>query len=157
MRLVWLIALVFAFGQSRITLKQIRECYYRAVKEKSEAIYLRRTLDTVSESSSPQLVCYKGAAEMINARYVINPITKMVFFTKGKGLIESSIFRDTSCLELRFVRFTIQHNLPAFLNYRQNMKQDSFMIAQNLLRLSDQDLKVRIRDYFARLKAGIKN
>jgi hypothetical protein len=58
---------------------------------------------------------------------------------------------------LRFVRFTIQHNLPAFLNYRQNMKQDSFMIAQNLLRLSDQDLKVRIRDYFARLKAGIKN
>ncbi|HVW12362.1 MAG TPA: hypothetical protein VHB54_00980 [Mucilaginibacter sp.] len=157
MRLAALI-LISAFSlQANVFLHQVREAYFKAASNKDESVRLNRLLDTVGENSSPVMLCYKGAAKMLKARYSVNPLTKMSFFNKGKDLIEHSISRDTACVESRFIRFTIQRNLPGFLGYGKNIKQDSSMIAGRLQELTDNDLKSRIDNYFKQLKAALKH
>ncbi|MBS1521919.1 MAG: hypothetical protein JST50_13035 [Bacteroidetes bacterium] len=150
--------LLSTFGlQAKLSLKQVREAYFRAATSKDESSRLSHLLDTVGEKSDPVILCYKGAAEMLKAKYAVNPFAKMSWFNKGRDLIERSILRDTSCVESRFVRFTIQRNLPGFLGYDQNIRKDSSMIAERLQSMADTDLRSRIGHYFTRLSAGIKN
>lgn len=156
MRTTALIILSMFSIQTNITTLQIREAYFKSAESKDEAVRLNRLLDTIGENSSAVILCYKGAAEMLKAKYAFNPFTKMSFFNKGKELIERSIARDTSCIESRFVRFTIQCNLPGFLGYNKNIRSDSTMIANGLPGLTDNDLKSRINNYFKRLSGGIK-
>lgn len=156
MKVMGIIALIFCFWQTEVTIRPIRESYLKAAQDKNEALHFRQLLDSVRETSAPVLVCYKGAAKMLDARYSVNPFTKMSSFNKGKALIEQSILRDTSCVESRFIRFTIQRNLPGFLGYSENIKQDSCMIAGHLSTLTDQDLKNRITNYFELLRTGFK-
>jgi hypothetical protein len=143
--------------QASLSLQQVREAYFKAASNRDESVRLSHLLDTVSENSNPVMLCYKGAAEMLKARFAVNPFTKMAFFNKGRDLIERSIWRDTSIVESRFVRFTIQRNLPFFLGYHQHIAKDSTMIACRLQMLTDTDLRNRIDHYFKLLKAGTKN
>ena len=41
------------------------------------------------------------------------------YFNKGKALLESSIQNNSSSIELRFLRYSIQVNLPRILLYYQ--------------------------------------
>ncbi len=157
MRMAALIFLSAFTSQATLSLKQLRETYFRAATSKDESARLSRLLDTAGEKSDPVILCYKGAAEMLKARYAVNPFAKMSLFNKGKDLIERSISRDTSCVESRFVRFTIQRNLPGFLGYNRNIARDSCMIANRIQNLEDIDLRNRIDHYFKRLGAGLKN
>ncbi|MGN6180304.1 MAG: hypothetical protein ACTHNW_14045 [Mucilaginibacter sp.] len=153
-------ALVFVsiFGlQANLSVPQLREAYFKAAVNKDELVRLNHLLDTVGEHADQVILCYKGAAEMLKARYSVNPFKKMSFFNTGRNIIERSILKDTSCIEPRFVRFTIQHNLPGFLGYNQNIAQDSSFIANRAQRLTDTDLRNRIDNYFKRLKGGAKS
>jgi hypothetical protein len=93
---------------------------------------------------------------MLKAKYESNPFTKLSYFNEGKDLIERSILRDPNNIELRYIRFTIQRNLPGFLNYDQDIFRDSITVAKQVRYLKDVDLKNRITNYFNRLKKGIK-
>ena len=93
------------------------------------------------------LTGYKGAAIMMEANHVFNPITKLSRFKKGKGLIENAIKKDISNLELRYIRLTIQTNVPSFLGYSNAIEADKKIIIQQLSELKDKDLRNRIVNY----------
>lgn len=148
--------LLLACQQHVLTVKQIREIYFKAAVNKNEVRKLGKLLDTVGMHSPPVLICYKGAADMLQARYAFDPFRKLQYFKRGRALIERSVALDTSCIESRFIRLTIQYNLPAFLNYNQNIYQDSCMVANNVLTLNDEDLKVKINTYLSGLHVAPK-
>ena len=77
-------------------------------------------------------------------------INKLSAFGKGKQLIENGIAADTNNVESRFIRYSIQRNLPGVLNYRDKLWNDSLMMAQRLDTLKDQDLKKRIINFMKR-------
>ena len=125
-------------------IQKVKSLFEAAAHSKDAADQLVKLLSATNQSSPPLLVCYKGAAEMMKARYEFNPIHKFKSFRKGKFLIEQAVKEDPDNTEIRFLRFAIQTNLPAFLNYNDNIQEDKKYLLDNLQTTKDNKLKQNI-------------
>ena len=85
MKLTGMFVLVCSICQVASITLQIRQAYFKAALDRSAFVELKRLLEAVRDSSPPLLGCYKGAAEMLDARYCVNPLNKMGSFMKGKN------------------------------------------------------------------------
>lgn len=106
-------------------------------------------------SENRLLLGYKGAVEMGMARHASNPFKKMGYFSKGKEHLDDAINRDTADIELRFLRLTIQVNLPSFLGYSGNIESDKTYVLKNLEATKNQEFITRVRNFISHAeKAG---
>jgi hypothetical protein len=150
--LVW-ICLLYMHTSQTFDMNRIRSLYRSAPTAKQDAIQLQDLLKGVNNNTAvPVLVCYKGASEMIQAKYAFNPFTKWEKFSKGKQLLQQAISRDTLDLEMRFIRFSIQSNLPGFLGYHDELNTDKRFLAENTKKTKDPELKKMISNYLNTLK-----
>ncbi|WP_295676229.1 hypothetical protein [uncultured Mucilaginibacter sp.] len=137
-------------GVQTIDLSTIRHLYQRAPVIKQDAWQLNRLMLQVdSNTDAPVLLCYKGANEMIQAKYSLNPIIKLEKFNRGKELITKALNRDTLSLEMRFIRYSIQSNLPAFLGFHDEMYTDKRFLLDNVKISNDPELKEMIFNYLS--------
>ena len=121
--------------------------------ETCESIYAQFELTDVT--SNRLLLGYKGAVEMGMARHASNPFKKMGFFSKGKEHLDNAINQDTSDIELRFLRLTIQVNLPSFLGYSSNIESDKNYVMNNLEATENSLFITRVRNFISHAeKAG---
>jgi hypothetical protein len=149
--LVWLFLLrLGANAAHNVDINKVRMLYQRAPEIKRDAIQLNRLMLQVdSGKDAPVLVCYKGANEMIQAKYAFSPVNKFEKFNKGKELIKKAISRDTVNLEIRFIRYTIQSNLPTFLGYHDELDTDKRFMLYNTRNCKDPELKKIIFNYLS--------
>lgn len=124
-------------------LPQIRTAYQLASSDESTAKKLLQQLE-VHPSMSPTFLGYKGAVTMMMAKFQLNPLNKLDYFNNGKSMLEAAIRKDEDNLELIFIRFSVQSNTPAFLNYNQNLNRDKYFLLANVKEEKDKDLKNRI-------------
>lgn len=128
-------------------LSTLRKLYYRAAVESSASTSLSKELKSVGPDSAPILLCYKGAAFMMEAKYAFNPITKLSRFSKGKKAIEEAIAKEPSNMEMRFIRFSIQTNLPGFLGYQGHIDSDKKKLLAGVANVTDKVLRENITAY----------
>ncbi|MES2454732.1 MAG: hypothetical protein V4594_04295 [Bacteroidota bacterium] len=133
-------------------LTEIRSLYDQSASSKTAARQLLEMLTKLDLQSDPLMVCYKGAAEMIQAKYAFSPISKLSSFRKGKLLIENAIARDRDGIEMRYLRFTIQTNLPGFLGYSGEIENDKQFLLKKLDVVNDKVLKNNIITYLSASK-----
>ncbi|MDN3584630.1 hypothetical protein [Mucilaginibacter flavus] len=132
-----------------INLSDVRNLYCHAALVKQDAQQLSRLLIKVDSNAEPVLFCYKGANEMISARYSLNPVSKLEKFSKGKQMMITAINRDTLNLEMRFIRYSIQSNLPAFLGYHEELNGDKRFLTENISKSNDSELRQMINNYLS--------
>jgi hypothetical protein len=150
--LIWLLLLPFsAFAIQTPDLHHIRAWYQRAAAVKHDAAQLNKLLLQVDSNALPVIVCYKGANEMIQAKYTLNPLAKLNRFNRGKELIQKAFSRDTLNLEIRFIRYAIQSNLPAFLGYHEELNKDKRFLLDNTKASQDPELQEMIFNYLSGL------
>jgi len=125
----------------------IRNAYADAAKNKKGLQRLQQILKNVSARNTQVIRCYQGAATMMDARYSINPFSKLSAFSKGREMIEKALISDSAGIECNFIRYGIQRNVPAMLNYHDQLTNDSLAIVKGLDTLHDEDLKKRIIAY----------
>lgn len=130
-------------------LREIKSLFEAAVHSKDSADRLLKILSGIGPSSPPLFICYKGAAEMMRCRYGLNPIHKFRRFKKGKSLIEEAVKKEPDNPEIRFVRFAIQTNIPAFLNYNDHITKDKKYLLDNVKTIKDKKLKQDILAYLS--------
>lgn len=128
-------------------LKEIRDLYRKAPVDKTAAKALDRKMLPVDSNAAPVLFCYKGANEMVQAKYALNPVVKLEKFNRGKAWITQALKRDSLDLEMHFIRFSIQGNLPAFLGYRDDISGDKKFLLLHIKDCRDSDLKKMVIDY----------
>ncbi|HRX29987.1 MAG TPA: hypothetical protein P5235_11410 [Saprospiraceae bacterium] len=75
---------------------------------------------------------YIASATMMKAQYTFLPNKKWSYFIKGKKIIENTIASHPENLELRYIRYLIQSNIPSFLGYKSNIDEDLEYISSNL-------------------------
>ncbi|RYE41521.1 MAG: hypothetical protein EOP48_23905 [Sphingobacteriales bacterium] len=132
---------------------EVRNLYHKAATSKKSWTQLSKLLSPVDNKSSALLVCYKGAADMMEAKYVINPWSKLNSFRAGKKLIEEAVKRDSKNMEIRFLRYSVQTNLPSFLDYNDDIDADKSFLIKNLYKMEDKTLKNSIIQYLSVTKA----
>ena len=121
-------------------LLEIRRLYVSTAITKDSLAKLTAIVNNISSIDLPILCCYKGAVKMIQAKYAVNPFSRFADFKKGRTLIEAAIARDTTCFEMRYLRLSIQMNLPTFLGYHDNIRADSSFLRAHIYDQTDKQL-----------------
>lgn len=142
-------ALTFANDSDMV---KLRGLYYKAASNKEDAVSFYNYLKNNPGINSGVFSAYSGMSYMIRANYAFNPYNKLSFFIKGKDKLETSIENNPHVVELRFLRYCIQTNAPAFLGYNSKIKEDKTYLLIGYPLLKDDDLKNRIKEYMASSK-----
>jgi len=75
---------------------------------------------------------YLAAMYLFKSRYVFFPTTKYKYFKKGKQKLDDLIKNNPKNIELRYLRFVFQHQIPKFLNYNKNINEDFLIFKANI-------------------------
>lgn len=151
-----ILSILLSFTTSRAAnpnLSELRNLLSKAPNSKSSWIEMAKLLAEVDNKSPAVLVCYKGVSNMMEAKYVISPWSKLSSFKKGKKLIEEAVKKDARNLEIRFLRYSVQTNIPAFLDYNDDKESDKQFILANVGNTKDKELKNNIVQYLRATKA----
>lgn len=143
--------LVLILNTTLVNLIEVRNLYEVAANNKTANTKLIKLLADVKIDNA-LLTGYKGAAIMMEANHVFNPITKLSRFKKGKQLLEYAIKLDGTNVELRYIRLTIQTNVPSILGYSNAIEIDKKVIMNELELLKDKDLRNRMISYLTQAK-----
>lgn len=121
-------------------MKEVRALYKEAANNENACEKLIEISDGSANESS-LILGYKASGMLLMAKHVFNPLSKMTYFKKGKQMLEKAITSDKNDIELRFLRFTAQTNMPFFLGYSGNIESDKEFILYSLSKIKDIQLK----------------
>lgn len=117
------------------TVNQIRKLFYEAVDSEDKLEELENFFSTSFTEKAliyhPTLLAYTGAIDALKAKHAFNPFTKFSMVISSLNTLERAVNREPNNLEIRFIRFSILHNLPGFLGYGNERRDDiSVIVAQ---------------------------
>jgi hypothetical protein len=113
------------------SLDSLRKLYFEEWVGKCGAEKLVANTEHFDENTSPLFKAYRGAGLATTSNCTSWPLKKISRFRDGKALIEEAVSLKPEDLEVRFLRFTIQRNIPAFLGY-DNVEEDRKFIMERL-------------------------
>ena len=120
--------LVFTFVNNDCTdMNTIRKAYHEVVSEKDLNNFIKLLESRTCEEIEP----YIASSIMQKSEHAF--ITKkMKYFKEGKERLESFITKNPNNVEAKYIRYLIQKEIPSFLNYKENIAQDSLFIVENI-------------------------
>ncbi len=84
--------------------------------------------DKISTLDNPTIIGYKAMSYFMLSKHLINPYYKLDNFKKGKYYIDKAISLDSNNIELIFLRYCVQINVPRVLKYSSNITKDKIKI-----------------------------
>lgn len=138
-----------SFAQQSL-LDSIRKNIVEIFTAEDVCVSMFNAFERADVSDNSLLLGYKGAIELGMARHNTNPFKKMSFFSDGKKHLEEAIATDRENIELRFLRLTIQVNLPTFLGYSDDIQSDKAFVLNHLEEANSESFKTRVRNFVKR-------
>lgn len=117
-----LMVITVAFGQS-IDRHQLRMYYIDATQRKSALDSLTARLENIS-TRTPCEESYLGGCYALGTQQVDGNWAKLKLVYKAKNCLNHAVERDPKDTELRFLRFMLEHFLPAFLGLNKHISED---------------------------------
>ena len=117
----------------------VRELYLSAYINEDSCNNLGEKLNSIENNKEILLKGYQGCFYFIKCKFINNPIEKLIYFRKGKKLLETAIKEDPKSVELKFLRYSIQKNLPRFLSYHDNLEKDLNFVNENITSISNKE------------------
>lgn len=113
-----------------VTVDAFRREYQQCFKDSATCsrIYKKAEKSTANDVLSN---AYHGAITAAMANHSKDKKEKLSLFNSGKKLLEQAIASDTSNIETRFLRFSIQTNCPKALGYNKQINSDKLYILNN--------------------------
>lgn len=129
-----------------ITVDALRRSYQQVETDSTTCSKLYKRISNSTDSDNI-IIAYKGAITASMANFSTDKKEKLNLFNSGKKLLEQSIAKDSSNIETRFLRFTIQSKAPKALGYNKNLKSDKAFILKNYAGLNNLALKRMITSF----------
>lgn len=108
----------------------LRELFFASDSEVEVAVFAK--VSAKQNQTMPINLAYTGVSAAMQAEYASGPWNKLRFFNDGKKALEKAISMDPFNPEIRFLRFSIQSNIPALLMYSGDLDKDLLLIEQYL-------------------------
>ena len=139
--------LLMTFESEGYTMQEIRELFHESEKTEEAAKKMLVLLKDVDSNDQPIKIAYKGMAYIMLSKHAFNPINKLKYFNLGKDFLENAISKDQNDMELRFLRYAVQINVPFFLNYNSSIKKDKKLVFDGIPELKDLSVKKIVIDF----------
>ncbi len=138
MKSILLILLVNFSGYNN-DIDTIRKLYLSAYLSEDNCDRFRSNISNTEKNKNTILIQgYKGCFYFIKCKFTNNPLKKLKYFDKGRELLESAIKKAPESVELKFLRYSIQKNLPKFLLYYENIEKDLNFVRKNISNIKDE-------------------
>ena len=140
MKAILLIILLHLTGYNN-DIDIIRKLYLSSYTSEANCNTLGKKLNTLEGNTSILIKGYEGCFYFMKCKFINSPIDKLIYFKKGKKLLETAIEKDPKSVELRFLRYSIQKNLPKFLLYNHNLEKDLNFVNENIKTINDKEVQ----------------
>ncbi|MBE9584958.1 hypothetical protein IM792_10910 [Mucilaginibacter sp. JRF] len=109
----------------------IRKHLITALKSSKTTDSLYDKLDAVKHKNA-LITGYLGTLQALKAVHAWNPITKLKYLNAAEKTYAEAVAADPHNIEIRFMRFSVEHNVPGFLGFRKNIDDDRKTIIEQL-------------------------
>lgn len=135
----FLTAFIFLFATSvsfsmlnqKTDISELRKQMLRAINSPKVTDSLYNNLQKTNQKV-PLVMAYFGALEALKAKDSWNPYNKIKFLNLSNKTVLQAINASPNDMEIRFVRFSIQTNLPHFLGLNKDLDSDKNQILHQL-------------------------
>lgn len=136
MKKLILLALLIIFSKfiwANNDVETLRKIFLSATNDahKAKALYLY--FDKKETINSPVELAYKGATTALMAKFTMGPFTKLKYVNNGLEILNNAVKNDSENYEIRYLRFSVERNLPSILNSSKNIEQDVAFILNYLI------------------------
>ncbi|MFD2245671.1 tetratricopeptide repeat protein [Pontibacter ruber] len=121
----------FADNTTRYKITELRGQYLEASKSSEAAKEFNEMMGEYKDRH-PVVLAYKAASEATMAKHVWNPYFKLKHLQKAAELFEEAVKLDNQNPEIRFLRFTVEHYIPRYLNMSGHIQEDKKLIINSL-------------------------
>lgn len=104
-------------------LHRIRKLLVTALESKKTTDSLYSHLSGIKDRSA-LLNAYMGTLEALKAKHAWNPYYKIKYLNDSEKTFKGAVNADPHNIEIRFMRFSIEHNVPKFLGINKNLIAD---------------------------------
>lgn len=109
----------------------IRRLLVVALESKKTTDSLYKSLEDIKDK--PALInAYMGTLEALKAKHTWNPYYKIKYLNDSERTFKTAVAADPRNIEIRFMRFSIEHNVPKFLGYTDNLIDDREEIVKQI-------------------------
>lgn len=115
---------------------QVRAKYKKAISSEAETESALKLMEGVSKKE-PLLYAYKAACVALLAKHASNPYTKLEKVKEASGMLDEAVSAEPENTEIRYLRYSIEKNIPSFLPYREHISADEGKIIQALTQKTD--------------------
>lgn len=129
--LLFVVHVAMAGNESRYKLSELRTEYLEASKDKVAAERFNKKMGKY-EDKNPVVLAYKAASEAVMAKYVWNPYSKLKQIRTAAAIFDEAVALDKDHPEIRFLRFTVEHYVPRYLNLSPNLESDKKIMISSL-------------------------
>lgn len=131
-------------------LVRLRHLYAEAVQTEAAAKVYHAQLHGYT-GNDPAILAYRGVAEALLARYQWSPMAKLRAVREAQRLFTRAVGLAPDNVEVRFLRYTVEANVPRYLGFSQHLTEDRAHIIKGArhypnLGLDPQSLRL-IRDF----------
>lgn len=148
--LTFLLLLPLVSSAQNTLLNDARKAVVSIFQDEQASREMSARFEGVNVKGQPLLMGYKGAVVMAEGRHSANPFVKLSTFNEGRALLDSAIVHDPSSVELRFLRLSIQVNVPKLLGYSGQIAEDRRFIDRNLASVKSEDFRQRVINFIAK-------
>jgi hypothetical protein len=129
-RIGLLILLICQSVAAKSQFEQLRILFFscNSVEGKKNFFDATRNLDLNRAENK----AYQGVATAMYADVVESVSDKISYFNSGKDLLEQAITADWYNAEIRFLRFSVQAEVPFFLGYSDKKEEDARIVLDAL-------------------------
>jgi len=111
----------------------IRKQLVAALERRSLTDSLYKSL-SAEQNKTPLLTCYLGVVQALKAKHAWNPYFKVKYLNDAEKTLQIAVNGQPDNMEIRFMRFSIEHNVPGFLGYTKHLVADREEIIKQLNR-----------------------
>jgi hypothetical protein len=123
---------LFTFSVYSIEIEEIRNNFLNVTSIKEADNYIQ----LLEKSNLKEANTYKAALLLMKAKFAFFPFNKWSYFKNGSELLDISIESDPTNIEMRYIRFLFQSEIPNFLGYHKNLQEDYNLIINNIIKSS---------------------
>ena len=111
---------------------QLRKEFNLAIEDEKQANNLFEKLKQLKPANNTIQYAYLGATEALLAKHCLNPFSKLSYVNSALDKLNKAINLNQNNIEIRYMRFSVEANMPAYLGYSKHITEDKTILVEGL-------------------------
>lgn len=110
----------------------LRKEFNLAIENSKKAADLYDQLLQLKPANNTLQYAYIGATEALLAKHSFNPFSKLSYVNSALNKLNKSIELNHQDIEIRYMRFSVEANMPSYLGYSKHITEDKNFLLNGL-------------------------